>query len=250
MTFTLHTNHRYAANRVLCLTLFAIFCASMSLAQTVRPVISEYTAKVAKGSIELVNPSATPLTVIMEPKSFTVSSTGDIAYRPLDKNIQVKLSATSFQIPPQQSHFVFYEARADVLPVWFVIYADIGGYKKTSEGMNVRLDLPHTVYILPKQSASKSEIQVQSLGLSDDKTRRRFSVTNSGPWFGRVLGSQLAGKGNSWQGSGFPVYPHGVRIVEVPCKAILPNAELRLRLKNFTLAEPVFDAAESAACAP
>src|SRR5260370_876298 len=89
--------------------LFALFFLPLSHAQTIRPVISEYTAKVAKGSIELVNPGLTPLTVIIEPKSFSVSETGDITYRPLDRTIQLKLSAMSFQIPPQQSYFIFYE---------------------------------------------------------------------------------------------------------------------------------------------
>ena len=157
MSFHLNKSNLHAANRLAAAILFALFFPLISYAQTIRPVISEYTAKVAKGSIELVNPGLTPLTVIVEPKSFSVSETGDISYRPLDKTIQLKLSAMSFQIPPQQSYFIFYEARAEDLPAWFVIYASIGGFRKTSAGMNIRLDLPHTVYILPKHSVKYAE---------------------------------------------------------------------------------------------
>src|ERR1700692_2362137 len=125
-----------AVPRMTVAILGALFLVSSGHAQAIRPVITEYTAKVAKGSFELVNSGLVPLSVIVESKSFTVSETGDIAYRPLDKGIQLKLSAMSFQIPPEQSYFVFYEARADVLPAWFVIYASIGGFRKNDAGMN------------------------------------------------------------------------------------------------------------------
>jgi hypothetical protein len=229
--------------------LVAFFLIPLACAQTVRPVIMEYTAKVAKGSVELVNPGVVPLTVIMEPKSFTVAENGDISYRPLDKSIHVKMSATSFQIPPQQSHFVFYEASADALPAWFVLYADIGGYHKTAQGLDIRLDLPHTVYILPKKSVAKSDLTVKQLDLSPDKTKLRFEVANTGQLFGRVLISQLSGK-NDAQGSGFPVFPNSKRIVEVPCKGDQTNVSLRLHLKNFTVEQPLDNSSGVPSCAP
>jgi len=52
----------------------------------------------------------TPLNVVLEAKSFTVSETGEISYRALDPNIHLKLSTTSFRIQPQQTYYVFYEA--------------------------------------------------------------------------------------------------------------------------------------------
>jgi P pilus assembly chaperone PapD len=229
--------------------LVAFILSALAPAQTIRPVLMEYTAKVAKGSVELVNPGVIPLTVIMEPKSFTVAENGDISYRPLDKDIHIKMSATSFQIPPQQSHFVFYEASADALPAWFVLYADIGGYHKTDQGLNIRLDLPHTVYILPKHSVSKSDLVIKQLALSPDKTKLRFEVANTGPLFGRVLAAQLTGK-EDVQGSGFPVFPNSKRIIEVPCMGDQTKASLRLRLKNFTIEQPLHDPSGAAGCAP
>src|SRR5208337_5614586 len=72
-------------------------------AQTVRPVISEL-GNPAKGRVDYVNDSLTPLNVVLEAKSFTVSETGEISYRPLDPSIHLKLSTTSFRIQPQQTY--------------------------------------------------------------------------------------------------------------------------------------------------
>ena len=63
-------------------------------AQTVRPVISEL-GNPAKGRVEYVNDGLTPLNVVLEAKSFTVSEKGELNYRPLDPDIHLKLSATS-----------------------------------------------------------------------------------------------------------------------------------------------------------
>jgi hypothetical protein len=244
------TMNTRAANRMAPAILFVLSFLPFCHAQTIRPVISEYTAKVAKGSIELVNPGLTPLTVIIEPKSFSVSEKGEITYRPLDKGIQLKLSTMSFRIPPQQSYFIFYEARADVLPAWFVIYASIGGFQKNTAGMNIRLDLPHTVYILPKHSVDKQDIIINSLGPTPDKTHLSFSVTNTGPWFGRALSTELIGKSGATPSSGFPIFPHSTRIIEIACKGSEPKTELRLHLKNFKIEQPLSPAEGTFKCAP
>jgi P pilus assembly chaperone PapD len=239
-----------AVNRMAVSILFTFFSFTAAHAQTIRPVITEYTAKVARGSFELVNPGVVPLNVILEPKSFTVSETGEMSYRPLDKGIQLKLSAMSFQIRPEQTYIVFYEARADALPAWFVIYANIGGYRNTSAGMNIRLDLPHTVYILPKHSVGKSDIAIRPLGYAEDKGHLNFLITNNGPWFGRVLSSEVTGKGGASQGSGFPVFPHSSRMLSVACKPNQTPTALRLHLKNFKMEEPLTDLGDQQVCAP
>jgi len=238
------------ANRMAAAILFALFILPHSQAQTIKPVISEYTTKVAKGSFELVNPGLVALNVILDPKSFSVSDKGDVTYRPLDKGIQLKLSAMSFQIPPEQSYFVFYEARADVVPAWFVIYSDIGVAHKNNAGMNVRIDLPHTVYILPKHSVEKSDIVISALGPTADGAHLDFLVTNTGPWFGRVLASEFTAKGGTAQGGGFPLFPHSARIVELPCQGNQAANTLRLRLRNFKMDGPLSEPDGSRACAP
>jgi len=87
---------------MLCLLLWT----GASWAQTVRPVVNEL-GNPAKGRVEYVNDGMTPLNVVLEAKSFTVSETGEISYRALDPNIHLKLSTTSFRIQPQQTYYVF-----------------------------------------------------------------------------------------------------------------------------------------------
>jgi hypothetical protein len=73
---------------VAALFLFVCFATALQ-AQTVRPLIAEL-GNPAKGRIEYVNDSVTPLNVVLSAKSFTVSETGEISYRPLDPNIHLK----------------------------------------------------------------------------------------------------------------------------------------------------------------
>src|SRR5262245_9319336 len=76
-------------------------------AQTVRPVVVEYVGSKVKGKFELVNDNLTPLSVILEPKSFDITETGEAVYRPLDPRIRLRLSAMSVRVPPQQSRWIF-----------------------------------------------------------------------------------------------------------------------------------------------
>jgi len=147
------TSFLRTARRPLASALWVFVLGTAVSAQTVRPVINELIGDPVKGRVEYVNDSLTPLNVVLEAKSFTVSETGEVSYRLLDSDIHIKLSTTSFRIQPQQTYYVFYEATAPHTPAWFVIYANFTGFAfRTAQGMNVRLQLPHTVYLLPKHS--------------------------------------------------------------------------------------------------
>ena len=197
----------------------ALSLAMAAHAQTVRPVINEL-SNPAKGRVEYVNDSLTPLNVVLEAKSFSVSETGEISYRPLDANIHLKLSTTSFRIQPQQTYYVFYEASTTSSPAWFVIYANFSGFPfRTAQGMNVRLQLPHTVYLLPKQQVEKSEVQIARAELNAEQNKVVLEVANSGSNFGRVLETQLLYSKKKQEAPGFPIFPHSKRILEVPLDA-------------------------------
>lgn len=227
-----------------------IFALSIaSLAQTVRPLINELNNP-AKGRVEYVNDSLTPLNVVLEAKSFTVSETGEIAYRPLDPTIHLKLSTTSFRIQPQQTYYVFYEASSPQSPSWFVIYANFSGFPfRTAQGMNVRLQLPHTVYLLAKQSVEKSEVRVARAELSPTSSKVLLEVENTGNNFGRILGTQLIYSKKKQDAPGFPIFPHSKRILEVPLeeKAEGENVPVTvmLQFQNFKVEEKLQRQADS-----
>jgi hypothetical protein len=219
-------------------------------AQTVRPLINEL-SNPAKGRVEYVNDSLTPLNVVLEAKSFTVSETGEITYRPLDADVHLKLSATSFRIQPQQTYYVFYEASSPQNPNWFVIYAAFSGFPfRTAQGMNVRLELPHTVYLLPKQQVEKPEVHINRAELNAADNKVLLEVENTGNNFGRVLQTQLMYSKKKQEAPGFPIFPHSKRILEVPLevKAEGENVpvEVMLQFQNFKIEEKLQRRGDSA----
>jgi hypothetical protein len=221
--------------------IFALAIGVGAMAQTVRPVISEL-GNPAKGRVEYVNDSLTPLNVVLEPKSFTVSEKGEINYRPLDPDIHLKLSATSFRIQPKQTYYVFYEASAPPSPKWFVIYASFSGFAfRTAQGMNVRLQLPHTVYLLPKQRTEKADVRVVRAELDESENKVLLEVENTGDKFGRVLQTQLGNVRKKEEAPGFPIFPHSKRILEIPLDAKTgrdtPPTEVNLQFENFKVEE-------------
>src|SRR5262249_25408030 len=127
---------------------FATMLATAVEAQTIRPVIVEYRQNRVQGRVEVANDGLTPLAAVLEPRSFDVSENGEPLYRALDPAVHLELSSMAFRIPPGQSRVVFYEASADSLPAWFVIACTLSGLPKRS-GLDIRLELPHTVYLLP-----------------------------------------------------------------------------------------------------
>jgi len=250
-TFSLRTARRLAASAVLLL-----LAAALASAQTVKPVIDEIVGNPVKGRIEYVNDGLLPLTVVLEPKSFSVSETGEASFRPLDPDVHVKLSSTSFRIQPQQTFYVFYEATAPELPSWFVIYANFTGFGlRTAQGMNVRLQLPHTVYMLPKEPLQKSELQITRAELDAAQNKVTLEVENSGDKFGRIFGTQLVYTKKKQDVQGFPVFPHSKRILEIPLdeKAQGENVpvEISMQTKDFKLEQKLVrhDSTEVAATA-
>lgn len=218
---------------------FALLLSSEVLAQTVRPLINEL-GNPAKGRVEYVNDGLTPLNVVLEAKSFTVSETGEISYRPLDPEIHLKLSTTSFRIQPQQIYYVFYEATSPKSPAWFVIYAAFSGFPfRSAQGMNVRLELPHTVYLLPKGTIERADIIISRADLIPSENKAVIEVENQGDNFGRVFETQLVYQKKKQEAPGFPVFPHSKRILEIPLeqKAEGENVptEVTLQFQKFKL---------------
>jgi hypothetical protein len=225
--------------RALCLCLLSLAAAQM-IAQTVRPVIDENVVKgpgkKSSGRIEYINDTLQTLNVTLDSRSFTVSDTGDAAFRPLDSHIHVKLSSTSFRIPPKQNYFVFYESWADTLPSWFTIYATFSGFnERTPEGLKLNILLPHTIYLLPKQGVRKDELLVKIAEYHPKDKKVIVRVENTGAAFGRVREAAVTSNKGKATSNGFPVFPHREREVEIPWESSDGPAKLVLRLDHFQL---------------
>lgn len=221
--------------RVLCwLTLIA----AMPLgAQTVRPAVVEFDGT-ARGKFELVNESIFPLAVVLEPRGFRVDSSGELFDEPFDTaKVRLKLSAMSFKIPPLQSYTVFYEATASELPAWFQIMSALTG-ARTAGGLNVRIELPHVVYLLQKEPLRKRDVAVRSFAFDATNKRAIVELENTSDALGRCLASEVGADGRrSAPGGGFPLFPQSRRRVEVPWTGDGEPERLVLRFANFTVEE-------------
>jgi len=221
--------------RLLGAVLFLSGCCS--LAQSVSPVIVEYKGKAA-GQIALVNNTLTPLAVVLEPRSFSITPEGNGIYRPLDSSIHVKLSSTSARIDPGQTYYVFYSATADKLPAWFTVYSVFSKVQHTG-GLDVRILLPHTVYIYPKKQPARVAVQVDPPVYSVRAGRVECDIENNSAELTRVQEVRLTSAAKSESTAGFPLLPGGHRHLELNWSEKEPPETMVLQFAHNALKEPI-----------
>jgi hypothetical protein len=214
----------------------SVMCSSLEIeAQSVSPPIAEYQEK-ARSSFQLRNPSIFPITVVLELRGFTISESGDVTDLPLDTSrIHVRLSEMSFRIPPRGTRTVFYEATSDSLPAWFNILSAMTG-TKTESGLNVRILLPHVVYLNQKQSLRKEDVAIKAFEFDPVAKKARVLLENLGPNLGRVYQLTVGdGHSVSQPGGGFPLLPRKRRWAEVGWDASAPPKRVMVRFSRFTV---------------
>jgi len=217
-------------------------------AQTVRPVIVEHHGKKAQAKFELVNDGLVPLNVVLEPKSFDVSIDGEVTYRPLDSSVHLKLSAMSLRIPAKQSRWVFYEAIADSYPAWFVIPCTFSGMPK-HQGLNVTVELPHTVYLVQDQPLRREDVKIRSAVYAASSAKIYLEVENVATRLGRVSTAEVRGKNGRSAIASFPLLPNRIRRVVIPWDGAGVPTTLRLALQGFTIETPLGNASDVAGSA-
>jgi hypothetical protein len=220
------------------LALGAFACLAAPLAhavQTVSPPIVEYQER-ARSSFQLINSTIFPLRVVLEVHGFTVTEQGEVQETPLDTTkVRVKLSAMSFRIPPRQTYTVFYEASADSVPAWFNIVSAMTG-AKTENGLNVRILLPHVVYLNQKAPLKKEQVALRAFEVDTASGKLRVQLENLGPNLGRVQQvTATAGKTTSAPGAGFPLFPHMLRWAEVDWPKGPAPERLTVRFARFSM---------------
>jgi len=221
---------------------FAVLPAVPARAQTIRPVIVEYEKSRAQGRFELVNDGLTPLNVVLEPQSFDITDAGDPVYRPLDPRIHLRLSTMSIRIPAKQTRFVFYEATADSLPAWFVIPCTFSGLPPRA-GVEVRVELPHTVYLVQKDRLERDDIEIVNATLNAAQHVVEVELENHGPRLGRAIEAEAIGGRQRERQPSFPMAPHARRRLLIPWPSDESPSRVVVRFHGFSversLPEPV-----------
>ena len=219
---------------------FAVICLLVAAlvrpsgAQLVSPPVVEYTAR-AQTTFGITNQGLAPMAVILEPFAFWVDTLGEVHYAPFDTTVvKLKLSTMSVRLPPRATYNVGYEASAMKLPAWFVITASFAGPRH--QGLNVRLQLPHVVYLNQKEPLLREDIAVRAFVYDNVARVVRFKIENVGNRLGRCNDGAVRSAGSDTQVvPSFPLFPHFVRWVELPWKASQPPERLELKFESFTL---------------
>ena len=233
-----------------------LLCLAGSLqAQSVSPPLAEYQER-ARSSFQLQNASIYPITVVLEVRGFAITDNGEVQDTPLDTSrVHVKLSEMSFRIPPRGMRTVFYEARSDSLPAWFNILSAMSG-TKTASGLNVRILLPHVVYLNQKQPLRRDEVLIHRVEISPGRKKARVLLENTGPHLGRVYQLTLSdGRSSTQSAGGFPLLPHRRRWAETDWEGVTAPSRLAMRFAKFNIDTlisplPASLAADSTAGAP
>ena len=154
------------------------------------------------------NGSIFPVTVVLEVRGFSITERGEVMDLPLDTSrIHVKLSAMSFRIPPRGTRTVFYEATGDSLPAWFNILSAMSG-TRTESGLNVRILLPHVVYLNQKQPLRKTEVAIRGIEFDPRAGRRGSSSrTWAAAWGGSPADREQRPEHQSDPAAASPCFP-------------------------------------------
>ena len=231
--------HRLAQTgaRVFVPMVAAALAAGTAAGQSISPIIAEYAGK-GEGRIELSNNTLSPLVVQLEAQSFTIDIDGKAIYRPLDKQIEVQLSTTSVRLEPRQQYYVFYKAKAAELPAWFTVYATFSSPQR-GPGVNVRIMLPHTVYLYQKKPLLRGEVHVGRAAFQPDRKRVVLELENTGAAYGRMREGSVRGGRDSASVNGFPLLPGASRRVVIPWTVSTPPREIVLHFDHFEIKTPV-----------
>ena len=191
--------------------LLVFVLAISAVGQTVSPPIAEYRGK-ASGMVELRNDGDFPLAAIMEVKGFTVDEKGVLLYTALDPKIDVEFGASSFVIPPHQSHFVFYKTKSELPQCWFAFLTTLTRANADKHTMKVNFILPHVVYVYQKPKLKRADVNVTLLSGEDGAVK--LQIDNKSEKLGRVQSVETHGFEKNLMLGGVPIFPVKQRFVE------------------------------------
>ncbi|HLH08305.1 MAG TPA: hypothetical protein VKW78_13790 [Terriglobales bacterium] len=218
---------------ILLVFVFAISAAG----QTVSPPVAEYRGK-ASGMVEFRNDGDAPLATILEVKGFTVDEDGKLLYAPLDPKIDVEFGASSFIIPPHQSHFVFYKSRSEMPSYWFAFVATLTRANADKHQMRLNFVLPHVVYVYQKPKLKRADVNVTLV--PGDNGSFRVQIQNHSGKLARVESIETHGFEKSLQLGGVPIFPNKQRFVEFNAGQHNSKATVEVVFEDgFTITVPV-----------
>lgn len=226
----------FARRRAAALLVLALVALAGPLgAQSISPPIAEYRDKVS-ASFTVSNESVFPLTVVLQPRGFRVTEDGEVVIEPLDTSrVHLSLSTLSFRLQPRQTYTVFYDAKADSLPAWFTVWSAITG-ARTAGGVNVRIELPHVVYVYQRQRLAAADVRIAAVRWLRQQQKIVVEVENMSPRLGRAQEvTATADRVQPARGAPFPSFPRSRRRSTMPWPSATPPARVEVKFDGFRL---------------
>ena len=133
-----------------------LLLAVTASAQTVTPIIAEGGKGKAKGEFIVTNNGVQPMVVTVQAMTFRLTPEGKAIYLPLESGVAVKLTETSAKVGARQNHVFAYEVQCfGEQPCLFAFLPRMVTGLHTTEGIQLGLIIPHSVYLCPSQEKAK-----------------------------------------------------------------------------------------------
>ena len=218
--------------------LLARGASAVAHAQSVQPVIAEYREH-ASGSFQVTNTTLVPMAVVLEPRSFSISAQGQGSFRTLDPAIHLELSASSLRLEPRQSATVFYKVEAEKAPAWLCIYAAFTSLHP-NPGINVRIMLPHTIYVYQRQPLFREALRISELRYDAEQHQLLLEINNDSRDLGRAESVEVSGPhGAHATAPGFPLLPQDTRRLSIEWTGQQAPERVEIEFPTFTLKLPL-----------
>lgn len=121
------------------------------------PVIAEC-GKKCQGEFSITNNGFTPLAVTVEARSFSLDNLGHAINRSLDPTVDLKLEEGSARIPPKGTHTFGYQLKCMVETCSVALLSSMV-VGRTPQGILVRVQLAHTIYVCEKQKNCRKKVR-------------------------------------------------------------------------------------------
>jgi hypothetical protein len=157
--------------KVFCLAaleIIGLIFAGLAFGQTVSPIIAEGGKGKARGEFVVTNNGVVPMVTTVEASLFRLTPEGKSVYVPLDGTVQVKLAETSAKVGPRQTHAFSYEVQCFQTPCLVAFLPRMVTGLHTSEGIQVGIIIPHSVYLCDKAKGCRAQAR-KLAGIPDGK---------------------------------------------------------------------------------
>lgn len=122
-----------------------LLLAGTALGQTITPVIQEC-GKKCSGTFSVKNNQVVPMSVILQPISFSLTPQSVSQFRPLDSSVHVTLDRNSVRLSPLDSFTFSYKIVCQTYPCLVQISAIMSASRKADSGINIAFVLPEVIY--------------------------------------------------------------------------------------------------------